>query len=270
VRKLLEGLAEIVGALAQFAEQAGCSRLANDRLSGEVGQQLDLLVIERPTSWRKMVDAPTTSFSLSIGTTMMLCAEVVSVKLRVSESSLSMPAATSAICTACFVAIAPGHDQAHLAGRLEGRFARSQLHVRRRRHCVSQRRDKFSPSRSERTPNLASQMRVAFFQYGRKHRGESPGDALITRSNFGCRGVCWIQRLAQLAGAILDLLFEAGIRFLQLARHSLKLVGERLHLVSGLDVDPRWLKSPLPIRAAPARQAPGSAPPCARPGTCRR
>src|SRR4029453_15715876 len=39
----------------------------------------------------------------------------------------------------------------------------------------------------------------------------------------------------QLVRALLDLLFQAGIGFLQLARHGVELVRERFELVPGLD-----------------------------------
>ena len=41
----------------------------------------------------------------------------------------------------------------------------------------------------------------------------------------------------QLVGALLDLLFQPGIGFLQLPRHGVELVGERFELVPGLDGD---------------------------------
>src|SRR5262249_55642230 len=41
----------------------------------------------------------------------------------------------------------------------------------------------------------------------------------------------------QLVRALLDLPFQAGIGFLQLARHGVELVSERLELVPGLDGD---------------------------------
>src|SRR5262249_50999478 len=41
----------------------------------------------------------------------------------------------------------------------------------------------------------------------------------------------------QLVGALLDLLFQAGVGFLQLARHVVELIRERFELVAGLDGD---------------------------------
>ena len=46
-----------------------------------------------------------------------------------------------------------------------------------------------------------------------------------------------VDRLRQIARALLDLGFEAGIGFLQLARHAVELVGEFFQLVLGVHVD---------------------------------
>ena len=50
-RLLLQRFAQIVGALAQLIEQPGVLD-GDDGLIGEILHQLNLLVGERPTSWR--------------------------------------------------------------------------------------------------------------------------------------------------------------------------------------------------------------------------
>ena len=47
----------------------------------------------------------------------------------------------------------------------------------------------------------------------------------------------FIDRLRQIAGALLDLGFKAGIGFMQLAGHAVELIGEFFQLVLGVDVD---------------------------------
>src|SRR5215475_6513455 len=59
---------------------------------------------------------------------------------------------------------------------------------------------------------------------------------VVTR---GCQKarLCEIGEL-ELTGTLLDLALKGGVRLLQLGRHAVELVAERLQLVAGLDRDP--------------------------------
>ena len=63
-----------------------------------------------------------------------------------------------------------------------------------------------------------------------------------------------LQCLAQLGGALFDLLLKVGIGFLQPRAHVVELVGQTFQFVAG-PIEIRWPKSPLPTRAAPVRNA---------------
>ena len=69
-------------------------------------------------------------------------------------------------------------------------------------------------------------------EHGLQFAGRTADDAQHLR-----RRRLLLQRLAQLVGANLDLLFQVGIGFLQAAGHVVELIGERLELVAGLDRD---------------------------------
>ena len=64
-----------------------------------------------------------------------------------------------------------------------------------------------------------------------------------------------LEGLGQLAGALLDLLLQVGVRLLELPGHAVELAGQRLQLVAGADVDAAGRASPAPRRAAPAWSA---------------
>ena len=94
---------------------------------------------------------------------------------------------------------------------------------------------------------LAEPRRVR--QHCIEHGLEVPGRTRNDAQHLGSCGLLF-ERFAQFVGALLDLLFQAGIGFLQLARHVVELVGERLELVPGLDRDALG-----EIAAADARRA---------------
>jgi len=77
----------------------------------------------------------------------------------------------------------------------------------------------------------------------------SPGELEMTRSTSEVAVCCSSDSLNSWVRCS-DLLFQAGIGFLQLARHVVELVGERLEFVPGLDRD-----ALREIAAADARRA---------------
>ena len=85
-------------------------------------------------------------------------------------------------------------------------------------------------------PNAASQIRVAFSSMAWNTGSSSPGELEMTCSTSRRRGLLR-QRFAQLMRALLDLLLQAGVGFLQPPRHVVELVGQHFELVAGLDRD---------------------------------
>ena len=94
---------------------------------------------------------------------------------------------------------------------------------------------------------LADARRV--LQHGLEHGLQLAGRAADDTQDLRRRRLL-LQRLAQLVGANLDLLFQVGIGFLQAAGHVVELIGERFKLVAGLDRD-----ALAKVAAADARRA---------------
>ena len=104
------------------------------------------------------------------------------------------------------------------------------------------------PDRIDRTGSE----RVVLDQHDPRERGIAQvrgalGDGAHHRLDVGRRagdhaqdladGGLLLERVLELAGALLDLALEAGIRFPQLCRHPVETVGQRLELVAGTDFD---------------------------------
>ena len=79
-------------------------------------------------------------------------------------------------------------------------------------------------------------MRVAFSSIFWNTGSSSPGEELMTCKHFRRRGLLF-ERFGQLRRALLDLVLQVRIGFLQPRAHVVELVGEPFQLVAGLDVD---------------------------------
>ena len=82
---------------------------------------------------------------------------------------------------------------------------------------------------------------------GAEHRLKLQGG--VNRAADVAQRLQLADRALELQGALLDLAFEVGVGLLELAGHLVEVLGERLELVSGVDLDPaREIAPPDPSR----------------------
>jgi len=234
--QLLHRLPELVRSGAQFGEQANVLD-GDDGLAGEVRDQLDLLVGERPHLLAVNHDRADQLPLLEHWYAKQAARAGIFDKGNYAGTTLDISLLRPQVggVDYCFGFGDAGERGTGNIAYVHGRLPPPQLDVVR--GCAVHRdRAKGVSLAKEQIAELCLAESRRVRQHGLEHGLQVAGRARDDAQHLGGGGLL-LQRFAQFVGALLDLLFQTGVGFLQLARHVVELIRQPLQLVPGLDRD---------------------------------